>query len=206
MNDKRRGKNSEISHLENGLIDGFTYYAPYVISGGLELAASKCDALHSWRRPRWRWRWWIATGGSILIFCTRPHLSNPASLPQRIEMEKLSWAIINHQHFDLTSRTWTFVHNDKYVKTDLWQQRISSSGCPDEERTFKIKLFSECWNFLVFPPRVRSVRIFCYYHCRCSSSYYNLRGGVPFFWAVPKLQSLPLHAILATFQFWKLPK
>ena len=110
------------------------------------------------------------------------------------------WAFL----FDF--QTWTFVHNDKYVKTDLRQQRISSSGCPDEERTFKIKLLSECWNFLVFPPRVRSVRIFCYYHCRCSSSYYNLRGGVPFFWAVPKLQSLPLHAILATFQFWKLPK
>ena len=44
---KEEEKNSEISHLENGLIDGFTYYAPYVISGGLELAASKCDALHS---------------------------------------------------------------------------------------------------------------------------------------------------------------
>ena len=121
-------------------------------------AGSKCDALHSWRRPRWRWRWWIATGGSILIFCTRPHLSNPASLPQRIEMEKLSWAIINQEHFHLTSVKWTFVHIGKDVKIDLWQlQRISPTDCPDEERTFKIKLLSECCNFLVFPPRVISV-------------------------------------------------
>ena len=58
----------------------------------------------------------------------------------------------------MTSVKWTFVHIGKDVKIDLWQlQRISPTDCPDEERTFKIKLLSECCNFLVFPPRVISV-------------------------------------------------
>ena len=45
---------------------------------GLKLAGSKCDALHSWGRHQWRWRWWdggeLPPANPILIFCTRPRL------------------------------------------------------------------------------------------------------------------------------------
>ena len=53
-------------------------------------------------------------------------------------------------------------------------------------------------DLLSFPSTSESVRIFCYYHCRCSSTiYYNLLQSFG-----PKLPSLLLHAILATCSIW----
>ena len=70
---------------------------------GLKLAGSKCDALHSWGRHQWRWRWWdggeLPPATPILIFCTRPRLpvfwAPPSPLQEAQNAKTFHWGIMS---------------------------------------------------------------------------------------------------------------